>query len=111
MVYFDYNDGNYSIDFDTGQIIVYDFDNACFCWYIFDLDAVWTNGIGWIQFEPDTKKLSWKLSSASLRKCGIAAKRWNVTGDCLIALNVWRKAYRLWGFSMKFILMISPLSA
>ncbi len=27
MVHFDYNDGNYSIDFDTGQITVYDFDN------------------------------------------------------------------------------------
>lgn len=37
MIHFDYNDGNYSIDFDTGQITVYDFDNSCFGWYMFDL--------------------------------------------------------------------------
>ena len=56
MVHFDYNDGNYSIDFDTGQITVYDFDNSCFCWYMFDLASLWTNGVGWIQFEPDAGK-------------------------------------------------------
>ncbi|MGE7624052.1 phosphotransferase [Viridibacillus sp. NPDC096237] len=56
MVHFDYNDGNYSIDFDTGQITVYDFDNSCYCWYMFDLAGLWTHGVGWIQFEPDAGK-------------------------------------------------------
>ncbi|WP_409276246.1 phosphotransferase enzyme family protein [Neobacillus sp. SCS-31] len=56
MVHFDYNDGNYSIDFDNGQITVYDFDNSCYCWYMFDLASLWTNGVGWIQYEPDPGK-------------------------------------------------------
>ncbi|WP_258881624.1 phosphotransferase enzyme family protein [Paenibacillus sp. sptzw28] len=56
MIHFDYNDGNYSIDFDNGQITVYDFDNSCYCWYMFDLASLWTNGVGWIQFEPDAGK-------------------------------------------------------
>ncbi|MNO32382.1 Homoserine kinase [compost metagenome] len=56
MIHFDYNDGNYSIDFETGQITVYDFDNSCFCWYLFDLAALWTHGVGWTQFEPDAAK-------------------------------------------------------
>ncbi|MBD3922398.1 phosphotransferase [Paenibacillus sp. PR3] len=56
MVHFDYNDGNYSIDMDTGQITVYDFDNSCYCWYMFDLAGLWTSGVGWIQFEPDADK-------------------------------------------------------
>jgi Ser/Thr protein kinase RdoA (MazF antagonist) len=56
MIHFDYNDGNYSIDFDTGQITVYDFDNSCYCWYMFDLAGLWTQGAGWIQFEPDADK-------------------------------------------------------
>ncbi|AIQ57943.1 aminoglycoside phosphotransferase [Paenibacillus borealis] len=56
MLHFDYNDGNYSIDYDTGQITVYDFDNCCFGWYMFDLAALWTHGVGWIQFEPDSAK-------------------------------------------------------
>lgn len=51
MVHFDFNDGNYFIDFDTGQITVYDFDNSCFCWYLFDLAAVWENGTGWVWHE------------------------------------------------------------
>jgi len=56
MIHFDYNDGNYSIDFDTGNITVYDFDNSCFGWYMFDVASLWTNGAGWIQFEPDAGK-------------------------------------------------------
>jgi Ser/Thr protein kinase RdoA (MazF antagonist) len=56
MVHFDYNDGNYMIDFDTGNITVYDFDNSCFCWYMFDIASIWSNGMGWIQFEPDALK-------------------------------------------------------
>ena len=56
MVHFDFNDGNYSIDFDNGQITVYDFDNSCYCWYMFDLAGLWTQGVGWIQFEPDAAK-------------------------------------------------------
>ncbi|WP_303048959.1 phosphotransferase [Paenibacillus amylolyticus] len=56
MIHFDYNDGNYSIDFDTGQITVYDFDNSCFSWYMFDLASLWINGVGWVQFEPEADK-------------------------------------------------------
>lgn len=51
MIHFDYNDGNYTIDFDTGQITVFDFDNSCFGWYMYDLAGLWTQGVGWIQFE------------------------------------------------------------
>lgn len=56
MIHFDYNDGNYSIDFDNGQITVYDFDNSCFGYYMYDLADLWTQGVGWIQFESDPKK-------------------------------------------------------
>ncbi|MBH5317583.1 phosphotransferase [Paenibacillus sp. GSMTC-2017] len=56
MIHTDYNDGNYMINFDTGQITVYDFDNSCFGWYMFDLATLWWNGVGWIQFEPDASK-------------------------------------------------------
>lgn len=56
MVHFDFNDGNYLIDFDTGKITVYDFDNSCFCWYLFDLASVWDNGTGWIAHEESIDK-------------------------------------------------------
>ncbi|MCC6167665.1 MAG: phosphotransferase [Caldilineaceae bacterium] len=56
MIHFDYNDGNYTIDFDTGQITVFDFDNSCFGWYMYDLADLWRSGVGWIQFEQDAGK-------------------------------------------------------
>ncbi len=56
MIHFDYSDGNYHIDFDNGQITVYDFDNTCFGWYMYDLAELWTHGVGWIQFEKDADK-------------------------------------------------------
>lgn len=56
MVHFDYSDGNYMIDYETGDITVFDFDNACYCWYMVDLANVWKHGVGWIQFESDADK-------------------------------------------------------
>jgi Ser/Thr protein kinase RdoA (MazF antagonist) len=56
MIHFDYNDGNYSIDFDTGQITVYDFDNSCFGWYMYDLADLWRSGMGGTSKEPDAGK-------------------------------------------------------
>ncbi|MCR2805856.1 phosphotransferase [Paenibacillus sp. SCIV0701] len=56
MIHFDYNDGNYKIDFDTGQITVYDFDNSCFGWYMYDLADLWRSGTGWVAAEPDAGK-------------------------------------------------------
>jgi len=56
MIHFDYNDGNYSIDFDTGQITVYDFDNSCFGWYMYDLADLWRSGVGFIAAAPDAGK-------------------------------------------------------
>ncbi len=56
MVHFDYSDGNYHIDYETGRITVYDFDNSCFAWYMYDLAELWIHGSGWIMFEADENK-------------------------------------------------------
>lgn len=56
MVHFDYSDGNYHIDFEDGTITVYDFDNCCHAWYMYDLAELWTHGEGWIRFETDFEK-------------------------------------------------------
>jgi Ser/Thr protein kinase RdoA (MazF antagonist) len=56
MIHFDFSDGNYNIDFDTGQITVYDFDNSCFGWYLYDLANLWVHGTGWIQHEDSAEK-------------------------------------------------------
>ena len=56
MVHFDFSDGNYMIDYSNGDIHVFDFENCCRCWYLYDLANLWIHGVGWIQFEPDAGK-------------------------------------------------------
>ncbi len=53
LVHFDFSDGNYHIDMNTGDITVFDFDNCMYCWYMFDLADLWIHGTGWYQNEPD----------------------------------------------------------
>ena len=56
LVHFDFSDGNYHIDMETGNLTVFDFDNCVYCWYMFDLANLWTHGVGWYQFERDAGK-------------------------------------------------------
>ena len=56
MVHYDYNDSNYSIDFETGQITVYDFDNSYFGWFLYDLAFAWMFAVGFALWEKDTTK-------------------------------------------------------
>ena len=56
LVHFDFSDGNYHIDMDTGAITVFDFDNCLYCWYMFDLANLWLHNEGWCRHEPDPGK-------------------------------------------------------
>jgi len=47
LVHFDFSDGNYHVDLETGEITAFDFDNCIYCWYMFDLAHLWTHGVGW----------------------------------------------------------------
>ena len=56
LVHFDFSDGNYHIDMETGAITVFDFDNCINCWYMFDLANLWLHNEGWTRQEPDPGK-------------------------------------------------------
>ena len=56
LVHFDFSDGNYHIDMDTGAITVFDFDNCMNCWYMFDLANLWLHNEGWTRHENDPGK-------------------------------------------------------
>lgn len=56
LVHFDFSDGNYHIDMDTGAITVFDFDNCLYCWYMFGLANLWLHNEGWTRQESDPKK-------------------------------------------------------
>lgn len=56
MVHFDYSDGNYNIEYDTGKINVFDFDNCRTCWYLYDIANLWSHGLGWIVWNNDANE-------------------------------------------------------
>ena len=56
LVHFDFSDGNYHINMEDGGITVFDFDNAMYCWYMFDLANLWTHGVGWCAFMHDAQE-------------------------------------------------------
>ena len=56
LIHFDFSDGNYHIDMDTGEITVFDFDNCMNCWYMFDLANLWIHNEGWTRQETDPDK-------------------------------------------------------
>lgn len=56
LIHFDFCDGNYHVDLNTGAITVFDFDNCLYGWYMFDLAHVWTHGVGWYRHIPDPDK-------------------------------------------------------
>ena len=56
LVHFDFSDGNYHIDMETGAFTVFDFDNCMNCWYMFDLANLWLHNEGWTRHETEPGK-------------------------------------------------------
>ena len=56
LAHFDFCDGNYHVNLNTGALTVFDFDNCIYCWYMFDLAHVWTHGVGWFRHIQDPVK-------------------------------------------------------
>ena len=56
LVHFDFCDGNYHVDMNTGNITAFDFDNCIYCWYMFDLAHLWTHGVGWYRHLSDPEE-------------------------------------------------------
>jgi len=52
LVHFDFNDGNFTVDYDNGDITVFDFDDSCYFWFMFELASAWEGGIGWVRSRP-----------------------------------------------------------
>lgn len=50
LIHGDFNDGNFTVDYSNGDITVFDFDDACYFWYVYELAAAWEGGIGRVMF-------------------------------------------------------------
>ncbi len=56
LVHFDFSDGNYHVDIESGDITAFDFDNCMYCWYMFDIANLWWHGEGWSRNQPNGAK-------------------------------------------------------
>ena len=52
LIHFDFNDGNFTVDYDNGNITVFDFDDCCYFWFMYELACAWEGGIGRVMFRP-----------------------------------------------------------
>ena len=50
MIHGDFNDGNFTVDYTNGDITVFDFDDCCHFWFIYELASAWEGGIGRVMF-------------------------------------------------------------
>lgn len=62
LIHADFGDGNFAIDYSTGKITVFDFDDCAYCWFMYDLADAWTKGVGWAQFESSIEKRKAKMN-------------------------------------------------
>jgi Ser/Thr protein kinase RdoA (MazF antagonist) len=52
LIHNDFNDGNFTVDYDNGDITVFDFDDSCYFWFMYDIACAWEGGIGRVSFRP-----------------------------------------------------------
>lgn len=52
LIHADFNDGNFTVDYDNGAFTVFDFDDCCYFWFAYDLACAWEGGVGRVMFRP-----------------------------------------------------------
>jgi Ser/Thr protein kinase RdoA (MazF antagonist) len=50
LIHGDFNDGNFTVDYTNGDLTVFDFDDCCYFWFVYELASAWEGGIGRVRF-------------------------------------------------------------
>ena len=50
LIHGDFNDGNFTVDYANGNITVFDFDDSCHFWFMYEIASAWEGGIGRAMF-------------------------------------------------------------
>ena len=58
LIHGDFNDGNFTVDYNNGDITVFDFDDCCNFWFAYELASAWEGGIGRIMFRGLNERIS-----------------------------------------------------
>lgn len=50
LIHGDFNDGNFTVDYTNGDMTVFDFDDACYFWFMYEIASAWEGGLGRTMF-------------------------------------------------------------
>ncbi|MCP4427335.1 MAG: phosphotransferase [Chloroflexi bacterium] len=50
LIHGDFNDGNFTVDYTNGDMTVFDFDDSCHFWCMYEIASAWEGGIGRAMF-------------------------------------------------------------
>jgi Ser/Thr protein kinase RdoA (MazF antagonist) len=50
LIHGDFNDGNFTVDYSNGDMTVFDFDDSCYFWFMYEIASAWEGGIGRTMF-------------------------------------------------------------
>jgi Ser/Thr protein kinase RdoA (MazF antagonist) len=50
LIHGDFNDGNFTVDYSNGDMTVFDFDDCCYFWFMYEIACAWEGGIGRVMF-------------------------------------------------------------
>lgn len=50
LIHGDFNDGNFTVDYANGDITIFDFDDSCYFWFMYEIASAWEGGIGRTMF-------------------------------------------------------------
>lgn len=46
LIHGDFYDGNFTVDYTNGAITLFDFDDCCYFWFMYELASAWEGGVG-----------------------------------------------------------------
>jgi len=58
LIHGDFNDGNFTVDYTNGDITVFDFDDSCYFWFMYEIASAWEGGIGRTMFQKLSERKS-----------------------------------------------------
>ena len=58
LIHGDFNDGNFTVDYSNGDITVFDFDDSCYFWFMYELASAWEGGIGRVMFRSLNERIT-----------------------------------------------------
>ena len=79
LIHGDFNDGNFTVDYSNGDMTVFDFDDSCYFWFVYELASAWEGGIGRAMFKDLPGRL--KFMEHYMNEVLLGYNKWNALSD------------------------------